>query len=336
MPELHRALTCQTLSADFSGLQFRDLTTPQPGPGELLIAIRAAALNFPDLLMSDGKYQFKPELPFIPGMEAAGEVLSADPGSGFAQGDRVYFGCRTGALSQRIVMPASKVNLIPEGFDFAQAAAWRVGALTGYVALVRRGALARGETLLVHGASGGMGMAAVQLGKHLGARVLATGSDPHKLAVVKAVGADQVILLGERAGAGHAGFRDRVKELTSGLGADVIYDPVGGDVFDESTRCIAWGGRLLIIGFTSGRIATISTNIALIKGFSVVGVRAGETGRRNPAQGLANEQAVAELARSGVMKPHIGARFPFEQSLAALAALRDRRFAGKIVVEMND
>lgn len=328
MPGHHRALVCHKLSSDLSGLEFREISTPEPGPGEVLVAIRAAALNFPDLLMSDGKYQFKPELPFVPGMEAAGDVLSADSRSGFNAGDRVYFGCRTGALSQRIVMPASKIYPIPAGFDYAQASAWRVGALTAYVALVRRGALKRGETLLVHGASGGMGMAAVQMGKHLGARVIATGSDPAKLAAVKEAGADEVIVIG-------GGFRERVKELTRGLGADVIYDPVGGDVFDESTRCIAWGGRLLVIGFTSGRIASISTNIALIKGFSVVGVRAGESGRRNPAQGRENEQAIDQIAHSGVMTPYVGARFPFEQSLAALAALRDRRFAGKIVVEIN-
>ncbi len=334
MPGQHRALVCHQLSSDLSGLEFRELNTPEPGPTEVLVAIRAAALNFPDLLMSDGKYQFKPELPFVPGMEAAGEVLKAGAESACKPGDRVYFGCRTGALSQRIIMPANRVYRIPPGFDYAQASAWRVGALTAYVALVRRGALQRGETLLVHGASGGMGMAAVQLGKHLGARVIATGSDPVKLAAVNAVGADEVIVIGNSENK-RGGFRERVKELTGGLGADVIYDPVGGDVFDESTRCIAWGGRLLVIGFTSGRIASISTNIALIKGFSVVGVRAGESGRRNPLQGRENEQAIDQIAQSGLMIPYIGARFSFDESLAALVALRDRRFAGKIVVEIN-
>ena len=300
-----------------------------PPAGEALVRIRAASLNFPDLLMSQGRYQHKPDLPFVPGMEAAGEVIQlGSDGSAYQTGDRVYFGCRTGGLAQQAIVPIAALRALPDAFNFAEGAAFQVAAITAYVALVRRGQLQRGETLLVHGASGGMGLAAVQLGKHLGATVIATGTDPVKLQVVKAAGADHVITIRS------AAFRDAVKDLTGGKGADVIFDPVGGDVFDESTRCIAWAGRLLVIGFASGRIATLSSNIALIKGFSMIGVRAGEAGRRDPAQGRANDQAICELAKAGLLRPHIGARFAFVDALDAMRALRERKYPGKLVIEI--
>lgn len=333
MSATHRALVCDRLTSDLSGMSFQDRPTPTPGPGQLLVAVRACALNFPDLLMNEGKYQFKPPMPFVPGMEASGVVVQADVASGYASGDRVYFGCRTGGLQERIVVDAANAYRMPAHFDFAQAAAWPVGALTAYVSLVRRGQLQPGETLLVHGASGGMGMAAVQLGKYLGARVIATGSDAGKLSAVRDAGADETILIPRSGGNGET-FRARVKELTAGQGADVIYDPVGGDVFDESTRCINWGGRLLVIGFTSGRIASAATNMVLIKGFSVVGVRAGESGRRRPTEGAENRRAIGEIADTGRLIPYVGARFAFADALQAIYALRDRRHAGKIVVEL--
>lgn len=332
MTQSHRALVCERLTSDLSGMEFRQRPTPEPGAGQLLVAIRACALNFPDLLMNEGKYQFKPPMPFVPGMEASGVVVAGDPATGYKSGDKVYFGCRTGGLQERIVVDAANVYRMPDHFDFAQASAWPVGALTAFVSLVRRGQLQAGETLLVHGASGGMGMAAVQLGKYLGARVIATGSDAGKLSSVREAGADETILI-PRAGGNGETFRQRVKDLTGGFGADVIYDPVGGDIFDESTRCINWGGRLLVIGFTSGRIATVPTNMILIKGFSVVGVRAGESGRRRPAEGEANRRAIGEIADSGKLIPFVGARFRFDEAMQAIYALRDRRYAGKVVVE---
>ena len=330
MPNSYPAWICKRLSDDLSGIELGELACREPGPAQALIQVRAAALNFPDLLMSQGAYQHKPELPFVPGMEAAG-VISAvgSAAAGYQTGERVYFGCRSGALAQQVIVPVDALRRLPSAFDFAEGAAFQVGAITAFVGLVRRGHLQAGETLLVHGASGGMGMAAVQLGKHLGATVIATGTDPAKLAVVRQAGADHVIAIG----AGAVSFRENVKALTAGKGADVVFDPVGGDVFDESTRCIAWGGRLLVIGFASGRIATVSTNMALIKGFSVIGVRAGEAGRRDPAQGIANNQAIYDLASNGLLRPHIGARFAFADSLQALRALRDRQFAGKLVIE---
>jgi NADPH:quinone reductase len=206
-----------------------------------------------------------------------------------------------------------------------------VTALTAWVALVRRGGLQPGETLLVHGASGGTGLAAVQLGRHLGATVIATGSSLAKLEAARAAGAQHLLRVGE----GAAGMAAEVKALTGGRGADLVFDPVGGDLFDASTHCIAWGGRLLVVGFAGGRIATLPTNLALIKGFAVIGVRAGEYGRRDPERGEQNRRAVEALAAQGVFKPLLGARFGFEQAKDAYRALAARQVAGKIVIEMQ-
>ena len=195
------------------------------------------------------------------------------------------------------------------------------------MALVCRGNLQPGETLLVHGATGGVGLAAVDIGKLLGATVIATSASSEKLKVVKSRGADHVLNL-------TGGFREQVKELTGGGGADVIYDPVGGDVFDESVRCIAWNGRLLIIGFAGGRIPSLPVNMPLIKGFSVIGVRAGEYGRRDPAAGRANIEAIMRLAADGKIRPHICARFPLERAVDALRMLQNREAIGKVVIEM--
>jgi NADPH2:quinone reductase len=202
---------------------------------------------------------------------------------------------------------------------------------TAYVSLVRRGDLQPGETLLVHGATGGVGLAAVEMGKFLGANVIATGGTDKKLKVVKEMGADHVINYTKPDGT-QGGFRERVKELTDGNGADVIYDTVGGDVFDESVRCIAWGGRILIVGFTSGRIPTVGVNMPLIKGFSVVGVRAGEFGRRNPKLGKENIEIVMKWAAEGHLNPHVCASFPLEQAVDAMKMLRDRKVVGKVVI----
>jgi len=214
---------------------------------------------------------------------------------------------------------------IPEDTDFATAASFTTAYLTAYVALVRRGELLSGETLLVHGAAGGVGLAAVDLGHVFGARVIATASSEEKRSFLKSYGADHVLP--------SQGFREQVKELTQGRGADVIYDPVGGDVFDESVRCIAFGGRLLIIGFTSGRIPTIPVNMPLIKGFSVVGVRAGEYGRKNPEKGRENIAAIDRLLADGKIHPHIGARFPLGRAIDAMRMLQDRTIIGKAVIE---
>mgnify|MGYP001026374437 CR=1 FL=1 len=334
MNETCRALVCDRLTDDRSGVALRDWPVRPAGPGEVRIRVRAAALNFPDLLMTAGRYQYKPPVPFVSGMEAAGEIEQIGDGvEGLRIGQHVYFGARSGAIAERVVLPAEQARPAPTGWDHAEAAAWRVGALTAYVSLTRRGQLQAGETLLVHGASGGVGIPAVQLGKHLGATVIATGTSDEKLRAVTAAGADHVINV--RGGEGREpGFKDAVKALTGGAGADVIYDPVGGDVFDESLRCIAWDGRLLVVGFASGRIPSVNVNLPLIKGFSVIGVRAGEYGRRNPAKGAENMAAIQQLAEQGLFKPHIGASFDLDHALDAMRCLADRKVAGKVVITL--
>lgn len=322
-----RALVCDTLTDDFSGLSVRDIPVPDLGKGEALLRVEAASVNFPDLLMSQGTYQMKPELPFTQGMECAGTVAAVGVGVvGFAPGDRVVGGNKTGAFAEYAALPASGLTRIPENMGFAEAAAYPAAYLTAYVALVRRANLQPGETLLVHGASGGVGMAAVDVGKILGATVIATSASDSKLDVVIAHGADYVINVAQ-------GFRDKVKTLTGGRGADVIFDPVGGDVFDESVRCIAFDGRLLVVGFTSGRIPEVKANMPLIKGFSVVGVRAGEYGRRFPERGKENMEAIWKWAAEGKTRPRIHAELPLENWREAYRLLTDREVVGKVVIK---
>jgi NADPH2:quinone reductase len=322
-----RALVVHALSDDLSSLKLEERDVPAPRRGEVKIRLRAASVNFPDILMVQGKYQLKPELPFSPGMEGAGDVDAV--GEGVARvkaGDKVVLGARFGCYAEEIVVPEAAVRALPSGFDYAKGAAYPAAYLTAYVGLVRRGELQAGETLLVHGAAGGVGLAAVDVGKLLGARVIATASSEEKRAFLKSYGADHVLA--------PSGFREAVKDLTAGRGADVIYDPVGGDVFDESVRCIAFGGRLLIIGFTSGRIPTVSVNMPLIKGFSVVGVRAGEYGRQYPERGVENVRTIGVWASAGKIRPHVHAALPLERAREAMALLQTRQVIGKVVLTM--
>lgn len=325
-----RAMRVHNLSEEIDVLQLDEVDLPPPGEGEVRLTLKATSVNFPDILMVQGKYQFKPELPFSPGMEASGVVAQVGSGvSGLKVGDRVAAGLRTGGFAEEANVLAASCRKIPDEVGFIEAAAYPVAYLTAYVALVVRGNLQPGETLLVHGASGGVGLAAVDVGKLLGATVIATSASDDKLEIVKARGADHVINV-------TGGFREKVKELTGGQGADVIYDPVGGDVFDESVRCIAWNGRLLIIGFTSGRIPSVPVNMPLIKGFSVIGVRAGEYGRRDPEAGKANVAAVDKWAAEGKISPYVCATFPLEQAVDAMRVLQNRKAVGKVVITMND
>lgn len=324
-----RTMRVHELSEDISVLRMDEVELSPPAPNEVRLAFKACSINFPDILMVQGKYQFKPALPFAPGMEGAGVV--AEVGSDVTtlkSGDRVVAGLRIGGFAEEVNVPAEACRPIPGNMDFVKAAAYPAAYLTAYVALVIRGNLKAGETLLVHGSTGGVGMAAVDVGKLLGATVIATSASDEKLEVVKARGADHVLNVTE-------GFREKVKELTGGKGADVIYDPVGGDVFDESVRCIAWNGRLLVIGFTSGRIPMVPVNMPLIKGFSVVGVRAGEYGRRDPEAGRANIKAIDELAASGKIDPYVCATFPLERAVDAMRMLQDRKAVGKVVITMS-
>tara|TARA_B100001059_G_scaffold146467_1_gene146357 strand:- start:256 stop:1254 length:999 start_codon:yes stop_codon:yes gene_type:complete len=329
-----RVLECQFLSEDMSGVVLVNKTITNPEANELLIKVKASSVNFPDYLMTQGKYQHKPELPFGLGMEGSGivERIGKDV-HGFKENDHVIFGAiGQGAFSDYVTVNEKAVNIMPKNLSFEQAAAFQTAYLTAYVSLVRRGELKKGENLLVHGATGGVGMAAVQLGKYLGAKVIATGTSSEKLKITQSWGADHTILTHKD---DIVDFKDEVKELTQGKGADVIYDPVGGDVFDHSIRCINWGGRILVVGFASGRLPVLPVNMALIKGFSVVGVRAGEFGRKNPEAGIENTQKIREICEAGHFSPHICEEFSLNQSKEALKFLSQRKLVGKVVIRTD-
>jgi NADPH:quinone reductase len=321
-----RAFVCHRLSDDLSGSGIAEVERPTPKAGEVLVEVRATSINFPDILMCQGKYQFKPDPPFVPGIDVAGVVLGLGEGvEGVAIGAEVVGGARLGGFAEHVCLPAAGLQPKPANLSWAQAAAYPAAYLTAYVALVCRADLKAGQTLLVHGAAGGVGLAACDLGRHLGANVIATSASSEKRAALSELGYEHVL-------DATAGFREPVKVLTKGKGADVIFDPVGGAVFDESVRCIAFDGRLLVIGFTSGTIPTLSINMALIKGFSLMGVRAGEYGRQFPDRGRDNVKAVHELVASGAVTPHVGATFSLEETRAGLAMLMERKIIGKAVI----
>lgn len=321
-----RALVVERLAPDYAGCVVKEIPTPEPGPGEVRIKVRAAAVNFPDLMQTRGEHQHKPPVPFVPGMELAGEVDALGDGvEGLKLGDAVCGGGR-GGMAEYAVLPAAGLHRKPQALSFSQAAGYAVAYLTAYVAFERCARLQPGEWVLVHGAAGGVGLAAVDLARLMGAKVIAASASDHKLAVVAREYAPEAVVNVTQ------GFRERVKEITGGKGADVIYDPVGGDVFDESTRCIAFGGRILSIGFTSGRLPVLPVNIALIKGFSVIGVRAGEFGRQFPAKGRENHDAIWKLAEDGKVRPRVDAEYPLSQWREAFDSLADRKVIGKTVV----
>ena len=330
-----KSVLCRQINDDIGTVELAEIDLPSPGPGEICVRLKACAVNFPDLLMIQGKYQFHPPLPFAPGTEAAGEVEAIGAGvSGYAESDSVIVSMRFGGFSEAIIVSESEVKKMPENMTYAQAASYQTAYLTAYVALFRRGNLQSGESLLVHGATGGVGMAAVDLGQYFGARVIATGGSDKKLEVVKSRGTVETINY-TLADGSLGGFKDKVKSLTQGKGADVIYDPVGGDVFDESMRCINWGGRILTIGFTSGRWPLAPVNLILIKQISVIGVRAGEYGRQDPVRGKENTDEIHRLAEEGLISPHVSHALPLERAIDAMRLLEKREVIGKAVVTMN-
>ena len=320
-----QALRVERLSPDLSGVRLADIPAPLRAPGEVLVAVRAASLNFPDLLMTRGEYQFKPDIPFTSGLEFAGIVLEADPASGFAPGDRVMGGKKTGAFAAVACVPAGKLSPIPGGMDFPEAAAMGAAYATAYTGLVELGGLTAGQWVLVHGASGGVGLAACDLARALGARVVATTGSPAKADRIAALARPDAVIPAE------GRFRDALATITGGALADIVFDPVGGDVFDESTRCVAFGGKLIVVGFTSGRIAEVATNIPLIKGFSVVGLRAGEYARRFPERGRAIGAAIAALAEQRQITPAIDRILPLSRWREGLEAMARRALVGKVV-----
>ncbi len=320
-----QALRVERLSGDLSGVRLADIPAPVLAPGEVLVQVRAASLNFPDLLMTRGEYQFKPEPPFTSGLEFAGEVLEADPSSGFAPGDRVMGGNKTGAFAEYASVPAGKLSPMPAGIDFPAAAAIGAAYSTAFTGLVELGGLQEGQWVLVHGASGGVGLAACDLARTLGARVIATTGSPAKAERIAVLARPEAVITAE------GRFREAVAAITGGRLADIVFDPVGGDVFDESTRCVAFGGKLIVVGFTSGRIAEISTNIPLIKGFSIVGLRAGEYARRFPERGRAIHAAINALAEEGRITPAIDRILPLSRWREGFEAMAGRELVGKVV-----
>jgi len=322
-----KAVVCRELGPPES-LRLETFASAPLQPGQLRVAIHAAGINFPDILMAAGDYQLKPELPFTPGVEAAGEVTEVNGVAGVDVGDRVIVKMRHGAYADEAVVTRAQLTPMPSTFDYAEAATFLAGHGTAYHALVDRGQLRSGEVLLVHGAGGGVGLAAVEMGKMLGATVIAAASSEEKLAVAQAKGADHVVLYAREP------FRDAVKRLTEGRGADVVFDPVGGAVFEDSVRCIAWGARLLVIGFTGG-VGLARTNLLLIKGASVLGVRAGEAVRRNPAAGEARIGKLLEWAEAGKLRPHVSHRLPLENYAQAMRLLIDRKAIGRVALTMG-
>jgi len=297
--------------------------------GQVRVAIRAAGINFPDILMAAGEYQLKPELPFTPGVEAAGDVVEIDGASeGVAIGDKVIVRMRYGAYTDEAVVSPSQLTKLPKSFDYSEGATFLAAHGTAYHGLIDRGRLQAGEVLLVHGAGGGVGLAAVEMGKLLGATVIAAASSEEKLAVAKARGADHLVLYSQEP------FRDAVKRMTDGRGADVVFDPVGGQIFEDSVRCIAWGARLLVIGFTGG-IGLARTNLLLIKGASVLGVRAGEAARKNPTLGEVRVEALLQWAEQGKIRPNVSHRLPLEDYAKAMRLLIERKAIGRVALVMG-
>jgi NADPH:quinone reductase len=322
----YRAVVCEALGP-IDRLQLRDLPRAPLGPGQVRVALKAAGINFPDVLTIQGLYQHKPELPFVPGIEAAGVIVEAAAGVvSPAVGHRVIVRLRTGGYAEEAVAPASQTLALPETFSFAEGATFLVAHMTAYHGLVTRGGLASGQTLLVLGAAGGVGLAAVQLGKVLGARVLAAASSEEKLQAAVCHGADAAIDYTREP------VEEGVKRLTAGRGADMVFDPVG--IAQESAlRCLAHQGKLLIAGFAGGSIPAYAANRILLKGGAVIGVRAGEAGRHDPAMRKRELEALGALAAGGRLRPHVSARFPLEGFAAAMRTLQDRQAIGRVALE---
>jgi NADPH:quinone reductase len=323
-----KAVVCRELGPPES-LRLESFASALLAPGQVRVAIRAAGINFPDILMAAGEYQLKPELPFTPGMEAAGDVVEVDStAKGVAVGDKVIVKLRHGGYADEVVVTPAQLAPLPKAFDYAEGATFLAAHGTAYHGLIDRGQLRPGEVLLVHGAGGGVGLAAVEIGKLLGATVIAAASSEEKLAVAKARGADHLVLYSREP------FRDAVKRITGGRGVDVVYDPVGGEIFENSMRCIAWGARLLVIGFTGG-IGLARTNLLLIKGASVLGVRAGEAVRKNPALGEIRMKTLNEWAEAGKIRPNVSHRLPLQDYARAMRLLIDRKAIGRVALMMG-
>lgn len=313
------------------GLAMGDVEIGEPGPGEVRVEVGAIGVNFADTLVLKGEYQTRPAFPFSPGFECAGRISAIGPDAGdHAVGDRVMAVMDYGAYRGQVIVPAVHTYRLPESMDCITAAGFPVAYGTSHIGLAHRGNLQPGETLLVHGAAGGVGITAVEIGKALGATVIATAGGPEKVAVALEHGADHGIDYGTE------DIRARVRELTGGRGADVIYDPVGGDVFDASMRCIAWGGRLLVVGFAAGRIPQAPGNLLLVKNIAAIGVYWSSHREREPERLQWSFGELFRLYGAGRLRPRISGTYPLVEAAAALRHLLSRRVTGKIVLETGN
>jgi len=322
-----KALLCKAWGGPET-LVLEELPSPRPGADEVVIDVKAAGVNFPDVLIIQNKYQVKPPLPFAPGAELAGVIKEVGAGvTAFKPGDRVIAITTWGAFAEECVASAGQLIRMPIGLDFATAAAFTLTYGTSWHALKDRGELRAGETLLVLGAAGGVGIAAIEIGKALGARVIAAASSPEKLAVCRAHGADETIDYAAE------DMRARIKAIAGDKGVDVVYDPVGGQYAEPAVRSTAWRGRYLVVGFANGEIPRIPLNLLLLKGCSLVGVYWGDWTRREPEAAAAGMEELLGWLAAGKLKPHLAGRYPLARAAEAIAALASRKVAGKLVVE---
>ncbi len=324
-----KAIVCHTFGPP-SDLKFEEVSDPTPGDKEILIDVHACSVNFPDTLIIQGLYQFKPELPFSPGSDIAGTVAAVGAGvKGFKPGDEVVGFAAHGGFAEKAVVKSNACFPKPPGMDMVQAAAFLMAYGTSFHALKDRARLKEGDTLLVLGAAGGVGLTAVELGKQMGAHVIAAASSAEKLEVCKSYGADQVINYTVE------DLKTKVKELTAGKGVDVVYDPVGGAFSEQALRATAWNGRYLVVGFAAGDIPKIPLNLPLLKGCQIVGVFWGSFAQQFPGENLQNTMQLIQWFAQGKLRPKIHNTYPLEQAAEALEDIQARRVKGKAVIVMR-
>lgn len=320
-----KAIVCEAYGP-IDTLVYKDVPDPAPGKGDIVIEAEAIGVNYPDGLLVQGLYQAKPPVPFVPGMEVVGRVVEVTDGeSGYSRGDRVAAVSMMGAYAEKVVVPGKSAMPVPAGADAGEVTALMCGYGTSHHALKQRGQLQRGETLAVAGAAGLTGLAAIQIGKAMGARVIAIASSEEKRELCRANGADLAL--------GYDNLKDDLKNATGGKGVDVFFDPVGGEVFDAASRSMAWNGRLLVIGFASGTIPQFPVNLALVKGYSVVGVFWGSFTQREPEVYAANMRELMKWYGTGAIRPHVEKTLPLAQAAEALAHIHARNAVGKIVLK---
>jgi len=321
-----KAVLCKELGPP-ERLVVEEVPSPKPGKGQVVVSVKAAGVNFPDTLIIQGKYQFKPEPPFSPGGEVSGVIKEVGEGvNAFKPGDRVIAAATHGGFAEEMVAEADKLIAMPDAMEFVPASAFVLTYGTSYHALKDRAHLQPGETLLVLGASGGVGLAAIQIGKAMGAQVIAAASSDAKLQVCRSNGADELVNYSSE------DLRSRVKAITAGRGVDVVYDPVGGPYSEPALRDMAWKGRFLVVGFAAGDIPKVPLNLALLKGCSIVGVFWGAFTRTEPDNNRRNNQELVQMYLAGKIKPHIHATYPLERAAEALNEVLYKRVSGKVVL----